>query len=502
MTQPIDFSQPQRIPLVPALDSRSFDLSKDAILKNCIAEKQEAVGGYKINKRFGTGPILYAGPVGTIKGCGVYYSNPTVLTYSVVAVGTNYALYQNGVFVLNASFIGSPSPPGVSLPILWDFEEMSGFLVLGPVYGSANCYAIPNSSGIPALITDADFLSISRVKGFAYLNGRLYVMDFLGRIYGSDLDNPLSWTATNVIQARSQPDFGVAVVKHLSYIVAFKEWSLEFFSDVGAPAPGSVLALVPGLQKSYGCIASDTIRGLDGELFWVSSNRSRAPQVVRMVNAQIQIISTPAVEKVLSTLNTSITAIMKLTGVCFKASGHSFYMINLPVGLSLPAGSLVYDISEDLWYFWTKYNQFSRLQESMNYASETFNNNGKYFQNTLTGDIVPYASDDVYVKDTVGNIEADIITSNIELGTKRWKVLSRLSFGIDEQAGSDLLVRYNDHDYTPDKWSQYRSVSLNQSEPFLQNEGRFKRRAYHFRHTQPTKMRIAYVDMQLSLGAI
>lgn len=495
MTQPIDFSQPQRLPLVPALDSRSFDLSKDAILKNCIAEKQEAIGGYKINKRFGTGPILYVAAVGTTKGCGLYYNSGFAsYIYVVTANNTNSYVISRGGSVLFTTPIVS------SAPNLWDFEDMATHFILGARFEKA--YAMPYSTGVPAEIVDPDFTSISRVRGFAYLNGRLYIMDTIGNIYGSEIDNPLSWIATNVIRARSQPDLAVAIVKHLSYVVAFKQWSLEFFSDVGAAPPGSVLALVPGLYKNYGCLASDTIRGLDGELFWVSNNRSRAPQVVRMVNAQTQIVSTTAVEKVLSTLNTSTDAIMALTGVCFKSSGHSFYMINLPAVLGLPAGSLVYDISEDLWYFWTKYNQFTRLQESMNYAFETFGNAGKYFQNSVTGDVIPYASDDTYVKDTVGNIESDIITSNIEFGTKRWKVLSRLSFGIDEQVGSELLVRYNDHDYDPAQWSQYRSVDLNQAEPFLQNEGRFKRRAYHFRHTQATKMRIAYVDMQLSLGSI
>lgn len=494
MTQPIDFSQPQRLPLIPALDSRGFDLSKDALLKNCIAEKQEAVSGYKINKRFGTGPILYSAPVGTLRGCGLYYTESLAQTYVVTADATNYRVYRNGGLLLS-SLLGLST-------VSYDFEDMATHLVFGPSLGSSDCYAAPIPTGIPALIVDPDFTGINRVGGFAYLNGRLYVMDAAGRIYGSDIDNPLSWVATNVIQARNQPDVAVAIVRHLSYIVAFKRWSIEFFADVGAAPPGSVLGLVPGMQKNYGCLSRDTIRGLDGELFWVSNNRSRAPQVVRMVNGQIQIVSTTAVEKVLSILNTSTTAIVALTGVCFKSSGHSFYMINLPVALGLPLGSLVYDISEDLWHFWTKYNQVFASQEAMNYHFETFSNNGKFFQNSVTGDVVPYASDDTYVKDTVGNIESDIITPNVELGTKRWKVLSRLSIGIDEQTGSDLLIRYNDHDYAPDKWSQYRSVNLNQPEPFLQNEGRFKRRAYHFRHVQATKMRIAYVDMQLSLGAI
>lgn len=496
MTQPIDFSQPQRVPLIPALDSRSYDMMKDALLINCIAERQQDTPGYKIRKRFGTGVPTYNFNFNQ-GGYGMFFSPSGISFFNVVYTGAVFNIYNNGVL----SFTNSP----LIGPYPWDFEETVNYTVLGARLNSA--YVSAHAGGAITQITDGDFPVSGRVSGFVHLNGRLYVMDTLGKIYGSDIDNALSWNALNLIQARSNSDLGVALVKHMSYVVAFKERTIEFFYDAGN-AVGSSLSLVPGLQKPFGTLSPDSIRELDGDLYWIAINKNRSPQVAVMTNAQVKVISTPSVERVLGILSSSgFGNISRVTAVTFKSAGHSFYMINLPVITGLRQGSLVYDISEDLWYLWTKEDSSNPgTQIAMGYSFSAATVNAQYMQDVVTGARVPYGSDDIYTSDNdprftgLFAIRSEIITPNFELGTKRWKVLSRLSFGIDEQVESQLRVRYNDHDYMPDKWSAFRSVNLAQPEPFLKNEGRFRRRAYNFVHDQNTKMRIAYVDMQLSLG--
>jgi len=54
-------------------------------------------------------------------------------------------------------------------------------------------------------VTDPDYPA-STVPGVVYLDGTIYVMNSQGVIFGSDLNNPTSWSALNFISANSEAD--------------------------------------------------------------------------------------------------------------------------------------------------------------------------------------------------------------------------------------------------------------------------------------------------------
>lgn len=84
-------------------------------------------------------------------------------------------------------------------------------------------------------IVDADFPSVA-TGPFVDLNGRLYVADTNGIIWGSELNSITSWTSTNRITAGIRPDTGIGVFKHANLIGYFGSLHVEYFRDAGNPS--------------------------------------------------------------------------------------------------------------------------------------------------------------------------------------------------------------------------------------------------------------------------
>ncbi len=94
----------------------------------------------------------------------------------------------------------------------------------------------------------------------------------------------------------------------------------------------------------------------------------------------------------------------------------------------------------------------------------------------------------------------DIYTPNLSLGSRRGQ-LNALYFTADQVPGSFLQARYSDNDFQ--RWSNFRTVDLNQQKPALYREGTIQsRRAYHFRHMCNTDFRIKSSGMQLDFGVL
>jgi hypothetical protein len=332
------------------------------------------------------------------------------------------------------------------------------------------------------------------VKGWAYLNGTLYVMDDEGQIWGTStlsyggiggLDDPRIWDPLNLIQARNEPGAGIALGKHMSYVLAFKEWSVEPFYDA-QNAAGSPLRKVEGAHCVYGCASADSIQEMDGTVIWLARSRHVAPQVARMDNLRAEIISTPAIERLLAEVDTSEIASWSL-----KIMGHRLY------GLTAIASNmtLVFDMDQGLWYHWT--------DADGNYwpiVAHSYQGTQHYVQHESSGDLLYLEPDYVYSNDVNVTIPVDIYTPNFDAGVDRRKTLNIMRFNADQTAGSTLLVRNSDDDYST--WTNFREVNLSQKRPILTNCGTFYRRAWHFRHYANTPLRIRSVDLQLDLGTL
>jgi len=136
-------------------------------------------------------------------------------------------------------------------------------------------------------ITDADFppkagSPLPLVGPMVQMNGTTYVLTNTGIIAGSDLNSITSWNALNQVRAISYPDQGVALCRYKNYILCFGEDSIEFFSDVGNPAPLSALQRQEQAFIKFGTTTAKSVLGVDDSVFWLGRSSSGATGLWRM----------------------------------------------------------------------------------------------------------------------------------------------------------------------------------------------------------------------------
>lgn len=460
---------PKRLPLVITPENRADTTSKDARLVNCYMEKMPGDGQW-IYKRAGT--LRSSQPSGgTANGYGMFNW-----------LGDIYAVFGNKLYKNGVAIAGTvDTTNGV-----YRFTSCLGAtpkLVLG---NGVKAYTYDSGAGL-VQITDVDFPA-AFVKGWAYLDGTLYVGTTAARIQGSDLNDPQAWDPTNVLVAQIEPDGGVALAKQLVYVVILKQWSAEIYYDAGN-ATGSPLGSVQGAKVNYGCISQDSVQSIDGTLIWVSTNQSASVQVLKLENLKAEIVSIPSIERLLDDADFSAGNVFSLQ---FKNVGHRFYILTLKNNNI----TLVYDLNENTWHQWT-----DKDGNYFPFVASTYDANMEhYFQHETDGYI--YVVDERYYTDNGNPITVDIYTPNFDGGTRRRKQMNMLEFVADQVEGSTLQVRSNDFDFETTRWSNFRLVDLSKKRPLLMNCGTFRRRTYNLRHQSQTSFRIQAVEMQLDLGTL
>ncbi len=463
---------PKRLPLVLEPENRLGDASYDAKLVNAYMETKKNSKTNELEVWIYERPGLSrhsqpSGGAATGRGMFLWRGN----VYSIFG----NTLYKDGVAVVgtvdttNGGYI---------------FDSCLGAtpkLVLG---NGVKGYTYDSTGGLVA-ITDADFPA-SFVKGWAYLDGTEYVMTSAAAIQGSAINDPTSWDPANTLTAQIEPDRGVRLAKQLVYVVAAKEWTTEVFYDA-ANTSGSPLGRVEGAKINWGCVNADSMIDMDGELLWLAKTRYGSPEVLHLSSLKPEVVSTKAVERLLSTADFSTETVYAWA---LKLDGHRFYIVTCKTANF----TLAYDLDEKMWSQWSDVNG--------NYlpivASCTDTQLRNLVQHESNGRI--YIISASYALDDTDLITVDIVTPNNDLGTRRGKQMNRLEVIADQVAGSELQIRFNDFDYNPKKWTNFQTLDMSRRLPFLTNLGTFKRRVTHLRHKKPVRMpRIQALEMQVDL---
>lgn len=206
-------------------------------------------------------------------------------------------------------------------------------------------FTVAGTPTTPATGTITATYTKSIVPGIAYINGYFCIMDETGVVFNSNADDPTTWGALAYFTAQNENGGGVAIAKSLNYLIAFKEWSTEFFYD-NANAVGSPFSPVDNGFTQIGCASGDSVASLDGNLFWVSQTRQQGRGVYMMAGLQQQKVSTPDVERI---LNADDLATVYAYGL--KIDGHGLYLLTL-VSSNI---TIVYDTTSQMWTQWSSY---------------------------------------------------------------------------------------------------------------------------------------------------
>ena len=325
------------------------------------------------------------------------------------------------------------------------------------------------------------------VPGLVYLDGYVFAMDQQGQIFQSNNENPNIWGPLNYTSAVSEADKGKAIARHLNYIIAFKEWTADFFYDAGNES-GSVLAINQSAHMEIGCADGNSIQNPEQTLIWMATVVEGGRAIMLLDGLSPRQISTKAVETFLNASNLTNTY-----SWLYKIAGHTLY------GLVLTDQNvtLVYDIQEQEWHTWTTSKDFIGGGENYfecSFVTQYPFNSGNFYVLDAVNGLVFTLSPNNYV-DPFGPIRMRIVTDRMDFDTYAFKTGYGLTiFG--DNIKDVMQVRHTEDDY--ENWSQYRNIDLNLQKPCLYQLGRFRRRAYEFLYTGYQPLRLEKVEFNIN----
>lgn len=405
-------------------------------------------------------------------------------------------------------------------------------------------------------ITDADYPS-KTVKGIVYLGGTYYVMTPNGAIYGSEIDDPSTWSALNVIQALSEPDPGVCLARQLNLVVAFGTYSTEFFYNAANPT-GSPLLPYESAFLEVGCASANSVVAIENQIIFMAQARQRGRSIQVLDGTAPKVISTPFIDRILDNDDLS-----NVRAHAIKIKGHLIYLLALPSSNK----TLACDLSTGKWSLWTQqrrsilsytvsgiawsngvatisytgnaipagsyvtitsaspsaYNaEFITKEDSSGTVTYDITSNpGTFVSATMTVyeegyfDISGYAkganldlvqdsttgviyalSSDTYTDD-VYPIKIQIRTQNLDGGTSDMKFYSRVEL-IGDKVSANAYLRYSNDDYQ--SWSNYREVVLSNKRSQLTRLGQARRRAFDIISYGETPIRLSSMDVLVDKG--
>lgn len=331
------------------------------------------------------------------------------------------------------------------------------------------------------------------IGGVTDLNTATYLASIGAKISTSDPLDPYGWDPLARIVAYADQSPPMAIAKHLSYIVVFKQISAEFFRDAGV-SPGSPLARVDGMKLDVGCYSEKTFTVADGLIFWVSYNETGLKSAWILEQGRPLEVATPQVRRVLEGMEPKHV-------FALSVSGHSFFLITDPAAEI----TLVYDKTSGFWSYWHALGEayFPFVAASYvygDYLSVAGADPEIWLQHESNGKV--YTMSASLVTDAGASFDMDIFPPEYDANSRLTKYLSKMYVIADQEAGSKLLLRVNDDNQQTDRWSNFREFDLSESRPRLDECGSFYKRSFHFRHSSPTACRVKYVELDLQLGTL
>jgi hypothetical protein len=450
-----------------------------------------------------------------------YLTAPTITITPATAVTSLPVTNTSGTYVLtstnvnaNAVYVGM-TVTGTGIPANTKVVAASGSYPLVTIsLNNATTAAVTSATfkdlGTGATATSAlnGFPSDSLARGAVYLDTYVIVGTKKGRIYTSNPNDPTTWNALNYITAESDPDTLIGIAKHLNYLMAFGQYSTDFFYDAGT-YPGSPLAPAPSYKMEIGCAAGDSIQSFEQSVIWIGQSKAQGPAVYLMDGVAPVKVSTAFIDRILQNSKLEDDTTYYVTSYTFKMNGHMFYVLTLD-DLNV---TIVYDIGEKAWYQWTMWDKGDRntLYIKDIYAEQKFYpsfcvgtsptyqnpNNRYYLLDSQYGSM--YVMSDSYYTDCGAPIYYRAITGNIDNKSTNRKFYNRVEI-VGDKVPAIMNIRSTSDDYRT--FSPYRQVDLSKSRSQLYQCGQSRRRAWEFLCTDNQPLRIEAVEVDFEVGGL
>ena len=444
--------------------------------------------------------------------------NGNIDTVSITSAGTG--LSSAGTCTINVPSPVTPTGTGTAALLTIAVSSATGIYIgmyvtgtgVAPnakvtnINGTTITVDIANTSTVSGTITFTDlgsngvltpalnsFPSGPFVSGAVFLDNYVFIGTTNNRIYNSGLGDPTTWGALDYLSFEQTADTLVGIAKHLNYLVAFGKVSTQFFYDVGN-ASGSPLGLAASYTSEIGCASGDSIVATSNTVLWVGTSKTYGRSVYIMDGVSAVRISNANIDRHLEA-----DGLSNVSAYCYTVSGHTLYILTL----HNTNQTLVYDLTEKMWYTWTQYSMQSNDQPNPGTYQES------YFRPTYYAEVnnVPYVLDDdtgtLYYfdvntyQDNGQPIYCRTVTDIMDNGSTKRKFYGRLEI-VGDKVAATMQIRHTGDDYNT--WSSYRTVDLNASRSQIYLSGADRRRAWEFLVTGNVPLRLDAAEVDFRIG--
>lgn len=202
-----------------------------------------------------------------------------------------------------------------------------------------NGYIFTESPDTLTQITDADFTANGNPQYVVFIDGYFVLTTDSKKFICSNLNDGLSYTATDFGSAEANPDDIVApfVFKNQLFIAGTQ--TIEAFNNIGGtgfPFQRS------GLYLSKGVSAPLSFAYSNNTFLWIGGGRNEAPAIWAFAGNDVQKISTTPID----TLLQGLTADELTEAAAWSYAENGAYF----VGFALPTTTIVYDSISGKWH--------------------------------------------------------------------------------------------------------------------------------------------------------
>lgn len=334
-----------------------------------------------------------------------------------------------------------------------------------------------------------------------FLDGYLFLCTN-SDIFNSNLNDPLTWSASNFISVESYPDKLRMILRVGTYIVALGTESTQYFYNAANPT-GTPLAANVGATKKIGLIGGLTTFG--DQAFFIGTSGSGAPSLYTLQGLKIEELTSYPFSRFWVGQGYTYDTGSYPKGSILLLNGHSVYYVHTPVTPSTipptttPTGvSYYYDLETKLWSKLTYQSTAFLLTQSAWSAAIARGFKRQTYFNIMNDNNLYRFSPTIY-RDNGVNFEVKFRTRFDNYGTQRMKFGNRLVLVADmTSSASNMTVSWTDNDFQ--SFTATRTIALNNAYQQLYALGAFRARGWEFTYADNFPMRWRSVELDYTQG--
>lgn len=348
---------------------------------------------------------------------------------------------SNGTLTLIATSLASSEIP-VGASVTFTNDATYTFLAARKKI----CYV--DSSGNLNVLADAD--APTQVSHVVRLDGYILANNLGdGKVYWSDVNSPLAWSALSFAEAEGNPDNNVAIALLQRQLYLIGEVSTEIWENDGS----TPFSRIPGGYIEQGCVAPYSVVKLDNSLIWLGHNR----YFVEFSGRDVRRISTEYDEDI-----ADFSQVSDCVGKRVEVKGRTYCLFNFPA----EGRTLCYDVEKKDWSEWGEWDEISMTWLTYDFTDSVYGlSNGKSYVAKARGKQIAYLDKDSRV-DLTSSGTAPVkywrLTGSVDFATSKRKRIEEVRFRVRRGKGLSSRTPKLMFRYRKDKklWSNAKEISL------------------------------------------